>query len=151
MNSSMGIKVHRLGYFVHVKPMELSKRTGLLIRDGVTISIIGLKSHFNNNFLTNNLYLVFQELFPHDDLYPSQYDRVLEELAKSSTGQITMCEYPETIAECCSKGTNFNRMFHQSHSLFSIICNVQLPHGQCLPVTDPVRIQELSKEFQPHL
>ena len=42
VNSSMGIKVHRLGYFVHVKPMELSKRIGLLIHDGVTISVIGL-------------------------------------------------------------------------------------------------------------
>lgn len=90
-------------------------------------------------------------MFPHDDIYPSQYERVLDELANSSTGQIPMCELSETIAQCISKETKFNRMFHQSQTPYRLMCNVALPHGQCLPVTDPVRIQELAKEIQPHL
>ena len=62
-----------------------------------------------------------------------------------------MSEYSETIADCNSKGINFNRMFHQPDNLYGVICNVKLPHGQCLPITDPDKIQELAKQLQPHL
>ncbi|CAH3025053.1 unnamed protein product, partial [Porites evermanni] len=92
------------------------------------------------------------DLFPHDDLYASQHKRVLDELSKSSTGQISMGDYPETIADCNSKGRNFNRMVHpHSCSLHTILCNVSLPHGQCVPLTDHSKIHQLAKELRPLL
>ena len=96
------------------------------------------------------MYFIFQGLYPHDDLYPSQYDRVLDALSNSNTGQIAMSDYQDTIADCNSSGMNLNRIL-QADNLYSIMCNVKFPHGQCSPITDPDKIHELAKELQPHL
>ncbi|PFX18501.1 nucleoside diphosphate-linked moiety X motif 19-like [Stylophora pistillata] len=82
-------------------------------------------------------------VFPHDDLYPSLHKRVMEELTKTSTGQIPILNQSETLLQLNSKGTNFNRMSLQSGLSYNVMINVQLPHGQCLPV-DLERINELA-------
>jgi len=87
-------------------------------------------------------------ILPLDDLYPSLHDRVLERLSHSSTGQIPVLELSETVAQLNSKGKNFHRVIIQSGTPYNFMCNVKLPHGQCLPITDPVRIQELATEVQ---
>lgn len=94
---------------------------------------------------------VFQVLLPLDDLYPSLYDRVLEELSNSSSGQASIQECSETIAECNSKGKNFNRLVLQSGYPPEMLCNVSFPHGQCSPVADLTKIQELGKDLQAHI
>ena len=88
-----------------------------------------------------------QVVFPFDDLYPSLYDRVLEELSNSTTGQISIHKSSETVAQYNSKDRNFNRVVLRSGQPIELLCNVTLPHGHCLPVTDPVRIQELAAEL----
>lgn len=72
----------------------------------------------------------------------------MEELPHSSIGQIPVFELSETVAQLNSKGKNFNRVVIQSGFPYNLMCNVKLPHGQCLPVVDPVRIQELATELQ---
>lgn len=88
--------------------------------------------------------LPFQVVFPHDDLYPSLKKRVREELTKSTTGQISLFNQSETLAQLNAKGTNFNRLCLESGVPFNMMINVQLPHGQCLPVVDFERINELA-------
>lgn len=89
------------------------------------------------------------ELFPRDDLYQSEYNKVTEEL--SGLRPRLLCELPGSLADCNSMGKNFHRMTHDHDTPYRIICNIKLPHGQCSPVTDPVRIQELATELKPHL
>ena len=72
----------------------------------------------------------------------------MEELSNSSTGQIPVCELSETVAQLNSKGENFNRVALQSGNPYNLMCNAQLPHGQCSPVADSARIQELARELQ---
>lgn len=83
-------------------------------------------------------------VFPHDDLYPSLKKRVMEELTKSTTGQISLFNQSETLAQLNAKGTNFNRLCLESGVPCNMMINVQLPHGQCLPVVDFERINELA-------
>ena len=72
----------------------------------------------------------------------------MEELSRSSSGQIPILELSETVAELNSKGKNFHRVVIQSGAPYNFMCNVKFPYRQCLPVTDPVRIQELATEVQ---
>ena len=69
----------------------------------------------------------------------------------SGTRKKPFCEIPGSLADSISMGKNFNRMSHEPDNPFSIMCSVDLPHGQCSPVTDPVRIQQLAAELKPHL
>ena len=90
-------------------------------------------------------------MFPHDDLYPTLHDKVVQELSYSETGHIPIHECSDKVEDWSSKGRSFNRIVLQSGRPLKMMCNVTLPHGQCLPVTDLVRIQELAKELQPQL
>ena len=94
---------------------------------------------------------MFQLLLPLDDLYPSLYDRVSEELSNSSSGQASVQQCSETVAECNSKGKNFNRFVLQSGHPLQMLCNVSYPHGHCSPEADLTKIQELGKELQAHI
>ena len=85
-------------------------------------------------------------MFPQDDLYPSLYDRVSEELSNSSTGQVSILQSPETVEEFKSKGKDFNRIVLRSGLPVEMLMSVTLLHGQCLPVSDLVRIQELATD-----
>ena len=105
--------------------------------------------------LTPVSHVSLQELLPHDDQYPSELEKVLKELNNSSTGTVPLTEVPYTIEQwlCNSYGSNFNRILHKFGDCLSycVNSNVNLPQGQCLPVTDHVRIQELSQELKQQL
>ena len=113
-------------------------------------------NRWNITKLTLVSYISLQELLPHDDQYPSESEKVLKELINSSTGTVSLTEVPYTIEEwLCnnSHGSNFNRISHKFGDSLSyrVTSNVSLPQGHCLPVTDPVRIQELSQELKQQL
>ena len=105
--------------------------------------------------MTQVSYISLQELLPHDDQYPSESEKVLKELMNSSTGTVPLTEVPYTIEEwlCNSHGSNFNRISHKFGDSLSyhVTSNVNLPQGHCLPVTDHVKIQELSQELKQQL
>ena len=90
-------------------------------------------------------------MLPLDDLYSSLYNRAVEELSNSGSGQVSVHECSQTVAQCNSEGTNFNRIVLQSGHALHMLCNVSFPHGQCSPVTDLRRVHELAKKLQAHI
>ena len=92
---------------------------------------------------------IFQVVFPQDDLYPSLYDRVSNDLSHSDTGQVSILQSQETVAEYRAKAKDLNRIVLRSGHPVEILINVTLSHGQCSPVSDLLRIQELAKALQP--
>ena len=62
---------------------------------------------------------------------------------------MSILQSQETVAEYRAKAKDLNRIVLRSGHPVEILINVTLSHGQCSPVSDLLRIQELAKAFQP--